>query len=404
MKKMLILIAVSYFILSCGNSNSGGDKDGESSRLKDSTQANQIASYTNVRTNYYSSSGGGGATGQVCEQILRDGTMRYYHFSSVQVYKEALKKAITLDESQIKTLDDSKATSLGVSLPLLKGLAAFNGDYSSDHEEYEEIRRKYTDNSTLDISDEDLVKIEQKIGDPKIINAWKDCIETAFKNERGVRAFTSGDEFNDFVLNLNYFPKGRRDPEKTKIRSITFTSNLKKVGQDQIKAGAKLESYAGLAQQFKRLDNKTPATITITVEDFSVEPVNLSAYIPPPVNPEYQLQWVKEDEKGNKYFQAFVINHPQCWDCSDDDKYIISSQTFNLDDKEGKVYEIKRECSWSGCSWNYSPVPGAGYADNIKTLSNTSFFIERLIKGPPCTETYTAYYEKQRKICVKNCK
>lgn len=406
MKRTLFFFAVVSLMLSCNNSTEKktDDNSGQKTKSKDSTNAETIASYANVRTNYYNTSGGGGATGQVCGQILHDGTMRYYKYTNLHDYKAALKKAITLDESQLKTLDDSKSASLGISLPMAKGLAAFNGDYSSDHEEYESIRKKYTDNSTLEISDEDLVKIEQQIGDPTIVNAWRECIQTAFKNERGIRAFTSGDEFSDFVLNLNYFPKSQFDPKKTKVTAIDFSSNLQKVGEDQIKKGATLESYTGLAQRFKRINNKLPAYIKVSVQGFSVETVDLIAFVPPPVNPEYETQWLKEDEKGNKYFQSFVINHPQCWDCSDDDEFIISSQTFNLDDKSGKIYEIKRDCSGSGCAWNYSPVPGAGYADNVKTLSNTSFFIQRLIKGPPCTETYTAYYEKQRQVCVKNCK
>jgi hypothetical protein len=408
MKNLLpFFIFMSWQLLSCNNSSSSDetvDSSNGKSKLHDSAKAEEIASYANVRTNYYNTSGGGGSTGQVCGQILHDGTMRYFNYSNLHEYKSALKKAITLDESQLNTLDDSKSASLGISLPLAKGLAAFNGDYESDHEEYNELRRKYTDNSSLEISDEDLVKIEQRIGDPNIINAWKECIQTAFKNERGIRAFTSGDEFSDFVLNLNYFPKSQYDPKKVKIASIDFSSNLQKVGNDQIKKGVFLETYTGLAQKFKRLNNKQPAYIKVSVQGFSVETVTLEPFIPPPINPVYEQKWMKVDEEGNQYFQAFVINHPQCWDCSDDDKFIISSQTFTLEDKAGKIYEIKRDCSGSGCGWNYSPVPGAGYADNVKILSATSFFIQRLIKGPPCTETYTAYYEKQRNVCVKNCK
>lgn len=399
MKKLLSLLICVWLMSACKNQKT----ESETNNSKDSINAIQIATYSNVRTNYYMTSGGGNGTGQVCGQILHDGTMRYYKYTNIHDYKASLKKAITLDESELKTLDDSKSISLGISLPMAKGLAAFNGDYSSDHQEYENIRKKYTDNSSLEISDEDLVKIEEQIGDPTIVNAWKECIETAFKNERGIRAFTSGDEFSDFVLNLNYFPKSQFDPKKTKITAIDFSNNLQKIGQDQIKKNATLESYTGLAQRFKRINNKLPAYIKVSVQGFSVETLELVAFVQLPVKKVYETQWLDVDEKGNKYFQSFVINHPQCYDCSDDDKFIISSQTFNLDDKNGKIYEIKRECSGSGCSWNYSPVPDAGYADNIKKLSETSFFIQRLIKGPVCTETYTAYYKKERKVCIKNC-
>lgn len=400
MKKTLLFFWI-IVVFGCNNSDKTGQKDGNEN---DSINAKQIATYANVRTNYYLTSGGGNQTGQVCGQILHDGTMRYYKYTNIHDYKAALRKAITLDETELRTLDDSKSASMGISLPMAKSLAAFNGDYESNHEEYEYLRKKYIDNSTLEISDEDLVKIEEQIGDPTIVNAWKECIQTAFKNERGVRAFTSGDEFSDFVLNLNYFPKSQYDPKKTKITAIDFSSNLQKVGEDQIKKGAVLESYTGLAQRFRRINNKLPAYIKVSVQGFSVETLDLEAFVEPPIKPEYQTKWLKTDEKGNEYFQSFVINHPQCWDCSDDDEFIISSQTFNLDDKKGKIYKITRECSGAGCPWNYSPIAGAGYADNMKQLSETSFFIQRLIKGPLCTETYTAYYEKERRVCVKNCK
>ncbi len=194
------------------------------------------------------------------------------------------------------------------------------------------------------------------------------------------------------------------DDSKRKIAAIDFSSNLEKIGQDQIKKGATLESYTGLAQRFKRTNKKLPAYIKVSVKGVSVAPLNLEPYIEKPLNPKYEPQWMKEDEKGNKYFQSFVIDHPQCWDCRKDNEFIISSKTFDLEDKNGRIYEIKRECLGSGCAWNYSPVPGAGYADYIKQLSSISFFIQRKIKGPVCSEIYTAYYEKERNICIQNCK
>ncbi len=188
MKKIIYGIALLCMLASqigCSNENSNSEIVKKEQKENDSINAKMIASYSNVRTNYYNTSGGDGSAGQVCAQILHDGTMRYYNYTSLHDYKKALKKAITLDESQLKTLNDTKSASLGVSLPVLKALANFNGNYDSNHEEYENIRKKYTDNSKLEISDQDLVIVEQQIGDPTIVNAWKECIKTAFNNERG---------------------------------------------------------------------------------------------------------------------------------------------------------------------------------------------------------------------------
>lgn len=398
--KYLFPIASLGILFSCGNPSSSSSDDGIDGKFRDSANAVIVTSYANARANYYYTSGGNGTTGQVCRDVIDKGTMRYFKYKSVHEFKAALKKAIVLDEDQLKSIDDSKSASLGVSIPLAKALAAFNGSYNSDHEEFESLKRKYRDNSTLDISDEDLLQIEMQVGDPTLIDAWKFCIKEAFQNERGIQTFTSGDEFSEFVLNLNYFPKSKFDPERTTVTGIDYSSNLKLIGRENIKEGATLENYTGLTQKFKRLENRLPAYIKISVEGFDVPAIDLIAFVPPPKNPVYEPQWMKEDEKGNKYFQAFVINHPECWDCSDDDEYIISSQTFNLDDKAGKVYEIKGECSGSGCGFNYSPPENPG---GITRLSPTSFAIRRIIKGPVCSETYTAYYEKLRDVCIKNC-
>ncbi len=404
-----MILGISIFLLmgSCSNSTKGTSNNEsftETNKGRDSLYAQTIASYANVRSNYFDSSSGSGSTGEVCGQILRDGTMRYYKYTNIHDYKAAMKNAINLEEEEFSSLDDSKAASLGISLPMLKGLSSFYGDYNSNHEEMNYLKKKYSDNSTLEISDEDLNIIEQQIGDPTIVNAWKECIFKAFESERGIRAFISGDEFGDFVLNLNYFPINDADKKNRKVYSIDFSENLEKIGTDKIKKGAILENYTGLSQSFKRTNNKLPAYIQINVKGVAVQNIKLKSFVEKPLEAVYSKKWMKVDEQGNNYFQSFVINHPQCWDCNDDDKFIISSQTLNLNETNGKIYEIKRECVGSGCGWNYSPVPGEGYADNIKILSNNSFFIQRLIKGPSCTETYTAYYEKERNVCSENCK
>ena len=336
---------------------------------------------------------------QSCRDVMDKAAMNEFKFTSESEYRKALKNAIMLDYNEKTKSETSKSSSIGASLT---DYFSFDSGNDEEKEEMRELMKKYRDNSTMDLTDNDRITIESKIVSDIAVIAWQKCMHDYFVSKQSLSIDISGDTEKDFITSINWSPKSIYEPTAVKISGVSFTSNLKKIGDDELHKGSKLKKFTGISQQFSRI-GKGKASITVNVDGFPALMYEITPVVVPVPKPKavFKPQWMKEDESGNKYYESFVDYLPQCYNCSDDDKFIDVNKILELSDKSGRIYDVKRLCE-GGCGWSYNP--DGGYEPKFQILAPNKFIWYRRIKGPATTETYMVYYEKERQICVENCK
>jgi hypothetical protein len=272
--------------------------------------------------------------------------------------------------------------------------------FSHDKTQYEQIKKKYTSNTKLDIEQKDLTWISQRITSDRIVTAWQECIKTKFGDQRGVTSFVTNDQSKELFLQINWIPRSKYEPARVKITRVTMSSNLKRSGKAEIIDGSWIETYTGLTQKIIRKDSAA-ASITINVQGLKPVTVQLKKISRPPVKPVMQDQWTKADETGKLYSQTFVITTQQCWDCRHGG--IRKDGVLSIDDAEGRIYDVKYQCQGAECGWNYSGCAGGGYGICGKILNDRRYQWFREWDGGVTYDIYTLYYEKKRPVCVSNC-
>lgn len=384
MKKLSILVVALVFLMSaCDNE---GKKDGEVSKADSGTVTEKsfIPTETSKSLSYKTDNTLENGQDQ-CRDILSQGLMREFKFTSKKDYVLALKRAITSSDEQIRQTNRSNNVNASIGIKIL----TLGFGSSSSDQDYLNIKKKYMENTSLDISEHDLQQIEIRIADPVIVQAWSDCMGG---NKNGISYKVFGDVAKDFTVQLVYIPTSAFDPKVITLNNFVISKGITPVAPLKFKSGLKLRQYESTSQQFSRKNNDA-ATITI---DSRYKPVSiaLNRIVP---EPETEEIWTKTDENGNLYKQVFYATTPECHDCSDK-PLIVWSRTETLDNKNGKIYRVDRDCSGSGCGWNYSSASdGYGIVYHILDPGN-QFWYERRIGGVACTEINTAYYEVKRRV------
>lgn len=382
MKNLIRLVILLALFNSACNSEKKETPDEDPSTttnvvLKDEN-SNQSFSYVQGDAAYLTSE-------SECNQILQQGIMQEFKFTSKKEYVQSIQNAITMSDEEIRKRESENDTNLDIGYKLI----TLGFGSSSSDKEYNEIRKKYVNNSKIDISDKDLITIESRIADPNIVKAWSECISS----RKGILYKINGDQSKEFTIQIQYVPQPLQ-PNKIKVTNFTTSGSIEAIGSIVFKPGLKLNSNQSFTQKFKR---KTPGIGTLSI-DSKLNPVNI--YIPALVRrkPDSTVVWTSTDEHGNKYSQVYVTGLPECHDCRDRPGIEVS-KIERLDNPNGRIYQVVRKCIGE-CSWNYSKAPD-GRADFLEIQPDKrSFYWQRFNQGPACTEQYTAYYEVQKKVPV----
>jgi hypothetical protein len=133
--------------------------------------------------------------------------------------------------------------------------------------------------------------------------------------------------------------------------------------------------------------------------------------------PRYEYRWVRE-EGGRKFSQTFYIDVPNSLMTPDGmrqrpfrpDFNPTETGTFSLSDFNGKIYDVIYTCSGAqnlACGESFNPdfPPDDNKKAKFDLIDGGKSFqwYRKRQNQNPIRETYTAYYELYRLVCVENC-
>jgi hypothetical protein len=179
----------------------------------------------------------------------------------------------------------------------------------------------------------------------------------------------------------------------------TTTANAPFTSISVFRVGSFIKHGQGDSVQIER-DGKSTVIVTLNTKRGSCDAVAKAPVPPPPPprEPVYETKWFKADESGREYSQTFSHGSANRHNMGGQN----ASGQYSLSDSSGRIYRVDFRCSGDFCPWNYNPT--GGYGGNTTIIDGGRGFIwKRLWDGKPATEFYTAFYEVQRRVCVRNC-
>lgn len=399
--RLLLFISASAYLCTSCNQNKKNEPVSANVSLKESPTSIDVKNTLDITKNaftalspaalkIYKGSSGSNNTGSGCESILINGVMDTYNLKSYKEYKKALRDILSTDYEETKKNKRDIKTSANFPIPMSGGVFDFSGkgDYSDD--DYKNIVNKYKSDKSLDIEEKDLLIFSKKIANKDIVNAWSKCMVGGEEFNYTIL----GDEFSEFLVNLNIIPQSVNPNNSTTIITVTLT-NLKLAGDMNLIKGKKIPFYSGLSQKLMRIDSTKPAAIVVNVKNYKPLTIQLNAYKKLKEKAIMESQWVNMDEHGNKYYEIFSAPMPQCYDCRHKPGIPVTAN-FILSDEEGKIDSLG---VWPGCCG----VTAFVHDIEIKKIDDRSFRITAISQGPPCIVQFAAYYKKPKQVCVKNC-
>lgn len=331
-----------------------------------------------------------------CNDVLKDGVFNRYKFESKEKMKLAIQKFITYSRDQIDSIKNGTKIDADIPIPMAEEFLSFGLSYEDEEKQFQEIKEKYKDSTTINLETSEEIFVERIFASKTIVSAWEKCMEMKL-SQKGIVVKLIGNKSKNFIMMLNKIPANKFDPKKAKITSIITSPNIKMLQPINLKKGWFLKDFEGISQSFFRLDSAT-ASIVVNFDGFDAVTLNIPAIIKPKPIAKFEEKWFKEDENGNKYFQVFSF--------PTEDRHnkggVIREGDLALTDKSGRIYNVEHFCSDFG-GWCYNPNGGYAIKYFLTNTEKNSFRWSRKFDGRGHTDTYIAYYEKKRSVCIENC-
>ena len=302
--------------------------------------------------------------------------------------------------SNFQTHDEAINAGVSIAVPIFGVPIQFGGTFSeSEKNTWKSNNCSEEDRSA---SFQEQVTILQQAASPDILQAWLNCTTRI-----GLQCFAITPDARTVIFRAIWNPSdgdNGGDPvvEGSSLSGGTVNSSSTlpfESGNALFRVGTKIRRGQGNSVLIRR--NRVESVVMLL--NTTRGDCNTSSAVPrpaptPPPQPVYEMRWFKEDESGRPYAQTFSHvsqnRHNQA--------AVNTSGQYNLGDSSGRIYRVDFRCEGEFCGFNYNP--DGGYSSNTTIIDGgRSFIWRRRWDGRPSTEFYTAYYEVQRRVCVRNC-
>jgi len=214
-----------------------------------------------------------------CNAVLDSTVKEKYYLSEEHNVSHLIEKYFSMSNEEY--LRERKKSSKKVRV-IYKNLdAAFNKN--KDNQRIENIRSKITKYGIENLDESSRKFVYKEAFGTDVINAWIECIKLLSPSKSGIFYETSGDTESEFFVILRWNPSSDTDIGTRLIKSIKYTSDLKPLAPFDIKDNTIIETFTGLSQKFKRINDSVNGTITINIK--GVQPINIDIpkkHVPPP--------------------------------------------------------------------------------------------------------------------------
>lgn len=212
-----------------------------------------------------------------CDKLLETDIRNRYENTNLHSFRAYLAELITLDEAQLQNLKSSGSTSIGIPIPI--GESFVNASFANDDrkERIAALRRKYSHNSSGEITNVDFESLVQDVVSPDALSTWRDCIKLSSQKQNSISYTISSPSSDVFSITFRYTPNEESDPKSLTVSQLIVTGGATLSFPRVLKPNIKMNRYTGYTQTFKRTDRLEAVSIELNLEGSKGASVELPA-------------------------------------------------------------------------------------------------------------------------------